>query len=518
MVSRLLVAALFALLLAPAASAAEAAWKREANGARAALARSVKADLVTPADAQRYRGILSHARVVHRRVPPLRKRILEGVLAQVAEPKSPTGPRALQLYTTLQENTDYLLEHRVPASGTDVTGADGAVYRVFYGQGLQFHPLANAARLNALYAAGETEATQELVDALVARGVPRRNGALAWEYWFDYGSQQAPWTSGMAQAVMAQALARTGSLDHARRAYRSIPGELARDLPAGPWIRLYSGNSLVVLNAQLQSAISIGDYAELAKDAGAAAFSNGLLAAAKTMLPRFDTGHWSRYSLEVPSDLGYHDFVIGLLKRLATRSNDPVWAETAQRFAHYETEPPRMTGTSATRVLYPRPIDGVADTLVVRFFLSKISKVVLVVDGTAVDGDTWTGGVHTFSWPARDYGVGEHRIRLVARSLDGNSGETDVGSFTVLRDATPPVLAAAKSNGSVFWHVKDGESACCRLRLHLHRQKGDRVIPLQGARGRASVPPGYWSVTVVATDAAGNRAERKLGLVVGRPT
>jgi hypothetical protein len=30
------------------------------------------------------------------------------------------------------------------------------------------------------------------------------------------------------------------------------------------------------------------------------------------------------------------------------------------------------------------------------------------------------------------------------------------------------------------------------------------------------VPKGYWSVTVVARDAAGNRAEWPLGLVIGK--
>lgn len=104
----LLGAALLALLLAPAASAADGAWTREAQGARAALARSVRAGYVSTGDEIRYLGILSHARVVHSRVPPLRARLLEDVLAEVAKPRSPTGPRALELYTTLQENADYL--------------------------------------------------------------------------------------------------------------------------------------------------------------------------------------------------------------------------------------------------------------------------------------------------------------------------------------------------------------------------------------------------------------------------
>src|SRR5581483_6151893 len=112
---------------------------------------------------------------------------------------------------------------------------------------------------------------------------------------------------------------------------------------AGPWIRLYSGRPDVVLNAQLQSAISLGDYAQRAHDAAAAAYANRLLAAAKAMLPRFDTGHWSRYSLGIESDLHYQDYVISLLKSLAKRTGDTAWQDAEYRFSLYETQLPHLT-------------------------------------------------------------------------------------------------------------------------------------------------------------------------------
>src|SRR6185312_9446457 len=145
-------------------------------------------------------------------------------------------------------------------------------------------------------------------------------------------------------------------------------------------IRLYSGSAVAVLNAQLQSAISIADYAQLAGDSDAATYATRLLAAAKTMLPAFDTGHWSRYSLHYESDLHYQDYVIGLLKTIAKRTGDPTWQDEADRFAFYETQAPLLTGPSVTRTTFPLPRDGVRDDLVVRFFLSKPSKVALVVD------------------------------------------------------------------------------------------------------------------------------------------
>jgi D-glucuronyl C5-epimerase C-terminus len=513
---RLLTAAALALAVAPAAAAADKVWDHEAKGARAALARSVAAGYITPAEQSDYLGILSYAATVRDRVPRGRAFVLRNVLAQVAQPKSPIGPRALELYRTLEENASYLDTHRLPEDGTDVTGSDGAVYRYFADQGMEFHPLANAAALNALAAQHDTAAAGTLVDALAARGVEQPNGALMWEYNFNFGTQRAPWGSGMAQAVLAQAFARAGRLDLAQRAFRAIPGRLDRRLPAGPWIRLYSQSSEVVLNAQLQSAISLADYAVLADDTSASGYAGRLLTAAKAMLPSFDTGHWSRYSLHYEADLHYQDYVIELLKTLAKRTADPAWQAAADRLALYETQPPLLTGATVTRTTYPLPQDGIRDDLAVRFFLSKISKVALIVDGKAVDGYRWHGGWRTFRWSPRHLSAGTHTVRLVAADLSGNAGATDLGSFAVVRDTTPPEVGAAKSGGRVYWRAKDAESACCRVQLALTRSGEHRYVRLSGARGAASVPQGYWSVTVVARDAAGNSAERPLGLVIGK--
>ena len=516
MAVRLLTAALLALVFVAPASAADKVWAHEAKGAREALARSVDAGYITAAEEADYLDVLSYAATVRGRVPRGRALVLRNVLAQVARPKSPIAPRALELYSTLQENASYLDAHPLPADGTDLTGSDGTVYRYFQNQGIEFHPLANAAALNALVARHDTEGAATLVDALAARAVEQPDGALVWEYHFNFGSQRAPWDSGLAQAVLAQAFARAGNLDLARHAFQAIPGTLDRALPAGPWIRLYSQSSEVVLNAQLQSAISVADYGELAQDSAASDYAGRLLAAAKAMLPAFDSGHWSRYSLRAESNLHYQDYVIDLLKLLAKRTGDVTWQDAADRFSLYETQPPLLTAPTVSRTTYPLPQDGVRDDLVVRFFLSKISKVALVVDGKAVDGYRLHAGWHTFQWPPQKLAAGTHSVRLVAADLSGNPGATDLGSFAVVRDTTPPLLSAAKSGARVFWRAKDGESACCRIQLALSRAGEHRYLTLSGARGAAAVPKGYWDVTVVARDAAGNRVARPLGLVIGK--
>src|SRR6202162_4742306 len=172
-----------------------------------------------------------------------------------------------------------------------------------------------------------------------------------------------------------------------------------------------------------------------------------------------------------------------------------------------------MTGPTVTRLVYPRPEDGVRDALVVRFWLSKFSKVALVVDGRAVDGYTWSGGWHVFRWTPRALAPGAYPVRRCASSV-GTPGETDLGSFAVARDTTPPLLAAAKANGRVYWHAQDAESGCWRIRLPVLRSGEEHVLAFPPAKGVATVPAGYWNVTAVALDAAGNRSERHLGLVV----
>jgi hypothetical protein len=180
-----------------------------------------------------------------------------------------TQPRALMLIGELEANDDYFAQHFAPAPQTDITDEDGVVYRYFAGRCFEFHPLANFGALNTRVAAGDAEGAKRLADALVARGVFQHDGGIGWST-FPFGGGRAPWTSGMAQAVAAQALARTAALvpeestslmGKARAAYQAIPSRLLTSVTAGPWIRLYSFTSLPVTNAQLQAVISLRSYA-----------------------------------------------------------------------------------------------------------------------------------------------------------------------------------------------------------------------------------------------------------------
>jgi D-glucuronyl C5-epimerase-like protein len=227
------------------------------------------------------------------------------------------------------------------AERAELVDADGVVYRYFPGQGYQFHPLANFARLNALVSQRRPVAARRLAGALVARGIPR-HGALYWEYCFSFGGASR-WTSGFAQAVAAQSLARAGELlgdpslsRAAYRAFRAITESFLRPLGGGMWIIEYSFSDMAILNAQLQSLVSLDGYAALTDALDVHRTVARLDVAARTLLPQFDTGCWSRYSLGgADADLHYHAYHVQLLRHLAATRPHPTWKRTGDRWNRF---------------------------------------------------------------------------------------------------------------------------------------------------------------------------------------
>lgn len=223
----------------------------------------------------------------------------------------------------------------------EVVGSNGVVYRYFPGYGYQFHPLASFARLNALVSQQRAEDARRLANALVARAIAR-DGALYWEYDFPFGGP-THWTSGFAQAVAAQSLARAGDLlfapaleRAAYRAFRAITQSFLRPLGGGAWILEYSFSDAAILNAQLQSLLSLDDYAAHTAAPEVDRTVARLEAASRALLPRFDTGCWSRYELGGgDASVHYHAYHVQLLRRLAATRANPIWKRTATRWSRF---------------------------------------------------------------------------------------------------------------------------------------------------------------------------------------
>jgi hypothetical protein len=306
------------------------------------LAAAQSAGRLSAASAERYRGVVENALAKLKSLPPGRIVTLALAFHTVASSAVELDePRALTLVSMLRANTDYLAKHPSPTERVDMRDADGVLYRFFPEHGFQFHPVADFARLNKLAAAKRRDAVRRLADALVARGA-RTGNTLVWEYYFPFGGPPH-WSSGFAQATAAQALARSGALlddpdlfAAARAAYRAIPATLSLELDGGLWVREYGFSDIAILNAQLQSLVSLNDYVEITHDARAAELARQLDTASKSLLSQFDTGCWSRYSLGgSPASLHYHTYHVSLLKQLAAQSREPLWSETAARWQGY---------------------------------------------------------------------------------------------------------------------------------------------------------------------------------------
>jgi hypothetical protein len=408
--------------------------------ALAGIQRAVAKGWIARADAARYRNTVNRAAKLVRGLPRWRRIPLAANLHQVAQVSGKlTSARASAVLGQLAVNNKYFAKHGPPTRETDIADADGVVYRYVSGSGFEFHPLANFGALNARIAGGTPAAAERLALALAERGVNEPGGGLGWEYYFNYAGGRAPWLSGMAQAVAAQAFAKTAGfveadstrlMATARAAFRTIPGRLTLKRAAGPWIRLYGFNKLVVLNAQLQSVISIRDYASANADGAAAALAIAMERAAATDLHRFDTGYWTYYSLAgTPSPVDYQRFVVQLLRKLD--SADSRLSSAATRFSAYSKQPPAF-----------KLVGGGPGT--VHFWLSKPASVEMRSAAGSTKRLALHGGWYDLGWklPGK---AGAYSVSVKARDWAGNSS-----SFTGL----PIVRVVAATN----WKV-EGSSA-----------------------------------------------------------
>ena len=487
------------------------------------LAQAVASGRLDPGDAARYRAILGRALRVAPTLPPLRTQAIHDVIGDVAiQWRAYTRPRALTLFSELDENVSYLQTHRVPEDGTDATGEDGVLYRWFESHGLVFHPLGNFALLNNEVAGGQLDAARQLANALIARAV-QIGDSLRWEYEFPFGSGKPPWISGMAQAVAAQALARASAklgdpslLDAANSAYRLVP-RLVRGLPQGLWIKLYGFSDDVVLNAQLQTILSLQDYAQISGVQDAANLASALQTAAAKLLPAFDTGFWSSYSLKGgESTLGYHDYVISLLKKLGTRTDDPLWSDTAARFAKYETQPPLIHPGPGGAPIYPDPQDGYKDAAKIGFWLSKRSTVTLEVGGERLT-ELLSHGYHAFEWSPGLRAPGLYYPRLVAVDPAGNRATATPKPILLKLDATPPEIDVTVAGRRLHWHAQDVGTPWLRLVVRLHQGTTTRILrlgrwPLRGS-ARLRIPSGRWHGALLASNSTGKIRYVPLGLL-----
>jgi hypothetical protein len=372
------------VVLAFAAVPAEGATKRTV---KSELNRLAAAGQITTADRDQRLSFFNSTKRAAKRLPrgTTRKTELSGVVANVegiASLKRLTGPRLVPLWLTLERNRAYWTTHTTGPSTRRITfpGSE-LIWQYFPGQGLQFHPLANFARLNQLWAERD-DAMNTLLDELLALAVPRAGG-IAWEYYFSFGGGRPPWVSGLAQGTGIQSIARVakrmGREEEIYPIARQALGVFKTATPEGVRVptsdgaeyALYSfAPNLHVINGFVQALVGLYDLGKIAGDTDAQALYVEGEKVARRELPTYDTGAWSLYSRgssEHESDLSYHQLLRSFLHSMCTRTDDPVYCDTELRFAQYELEQPVVSLVTTTLR------GGTLSKFKVR--LSKISRV-----------------------------------------------------------------------------------------------------------------------------------------------
>ncbi len=354
-----------------------------------------------------------------------------------------TADRIDPTFLVLRNNTSFWARAPMPASGFRTTfGRDPAIFQYYPGHGMQLQPLASWGRANALAGACLTAlrtgsrrhpcrkaALTASLDRLAGLAA-QRDGYVAWEYYFAYGSGTPPWVSGMTQATAMQALARgyraLGVQRWRRTALRALgafeqapPAGIRVPAPGGSHYLLYSfAPGYRVINADLQAVLGLRDTAALTHSALAKRLFKRGDSAAREAVSAFDTGAWSLYSARgTESTLNYHDLTAGFLEGLCSRLKARIYCRTGERFKRYEKEPTKIGVAAVAKPRAFRPTQ-------LAFTLSKVSAVKVTVWGTrglSLSRDLQLPrGRHALSWSPP--GRGRYRLRIEARGPSGPAG------------------------------------------------------------------------------------------------
>ena len=271
-------------LVAP--PAAQGAAKKRTVDERAARLAAAGAIPATERDERlaTYRGV---KRTV-KRLPrgSTRRNELAGAVADVdgiAARRALTGAAARAALADARAQPRVVVGRRELGSSTAPRRFPGSqlVWQWFPGQGLQFHPLANFAKLNSLWAQPHARAWAQLLDELLRARASRAPAALAWEYYFAFGGGKPPWVLGpraghrasrRSPASAQRPAARPRCCRSPRQALGVFETAAARGRARADGRRrrttpLYSfAPGLRVINGFIQSLVGLYDFGEIAGD------------------------------------------------------------------------------------------------------------------------------------------------------------------------------------------------------------------------------------------------------------
>jgi len=270
-----------------------------------------------------------------------------------------TASRAGALFLTLERNRQWWTSEPLLSNGERVSFSPSKLVWEYYpGQGIEIQWLATFGEGNGYYSSGHENANlRQLVSEIIPLATERAGG-IAWEYMFQFDRGAPPWTSGLSQGTALQLLARAYSrfkepadLAAAQQAlgiFQTPPPQGVRVItPAGALYAEYSfAPADKILNGFIQALVGLYDYTSITKDPlGLQLFEAGD-AEARAEVPHYDTGAWSLYDQFGESSLNYHELLTEFLQHLCQRTGNGPPLTPASAPPSTSSPPPAPPGSS----------------------------------------------------------------------------------------------------------------------------------------------------------------------------
>ena len=429
------------------------------------------------------------------RLSGTRRTELGAVLANVqaiAAAGELTPSRLGALFLTLERNRQWWTTEPLISSGVRVTFPGSELIWEYYpGQGIEIQWLATFGKGNGFYLSGhENGNLRQLVSEVIPLAT-QRAGGIAWEYLFNFDGGTPPWTSGLSQGTGLEVLARAYSrfkepadLTAAQQAlgvFETAPPQGVRvKTAAGALYAEYTyAPSDRILNGFIQALVGLYEYTAITKDPlGLQLFEAGD-AEARAEVPRYDTGGWSLYDQFGESSLNYHELLTEFLQHLCerTRKGLPMTAPA----------PPAAAAPPAGTTTPTAPSSGGTSTATTASATSTSPPTSTAIAADEVYCTTAQRFTSDLSTPPA--------VALLSKSLRGGTRAGVQMSLSKISTVAMTVRLGSR----VVWSN--------RATVEHGRPKLLWVTPAKG---------GTFSVTLTATDLAGNFATANGTIVVAR--